>query len=328
MKPTFYEFFAGGGMAHAGLGPGWECLFANDFDAKKGASYATNWGGKHLKVGDVALLTTEVLPGRADLVWASSPCQDFSHAGARAGLKGERSGTFWPFWSLMKALRAEGRAPRTIVLENVYGAITSHEGKDFVAICSALAGEGYRMGAMLIDAMHFVPQSRPRLFVVATEESIEPRADIVGIGPDPVWHPQALISGYGKLPRSVRDSWVWWRLPAPPLRNTSFADLVDDQPEGVRWHSTAETQKLLDMMNEVNLAKVAAAKKTGRRMVGGVYRRTRPDGNGGKVQRAEVRFDNIAGCLRTPTGGSSSAVHHVGRWRQGPLAPAVAARGG
>ena len=40
-------------------------------------------------------------------------------------------------------------------------------------------------------------------------------------------------------------------------------------------------------------------------MVGGVYKRTRYDENGVKVQRAEVRFDDVAGCLRTPAGGSS-----------------------
>jgi DNA (cytosine-5)-methyltransferase 1 len=58
-------------------------------------------------------------------------------------------------------------------------------------------------------------------------------------------------------------------------------------------------------MNPVNLAKVDEAKRAGCRMVGGVYRRTRVDPVGKKVQRAEVRFDDVAGCLRTPLGGSS-----------------------
>ena len=59
------------------------------------------------------------------------------------------------------------------------------------------------------------------------------------------------------------------------------------------------------MMSDLNRSKVEAAKKSGKRMVGGVYRRTRHDALGRKVQRAEVRFDDIAGCLRTPAGGSS-----------------------
>ncbi|MGO9210316.1 MAG: DNA cytosine methyltransferase [Terriglobales bacterium] len=120
---SYYEFFAGGGMARAGLGQEWTCLFANDIDAKKGASYATNWGGEHFKIGDVSALTTADLPGRAALAWASFPCQDLSLAGNGAGLKGERSGTSWPFWRLVEKLGSEGRPPSLVVLENVCGAL-------------------------------------------------------------------------------------------------------------------------------------------------------------------------------------------------------------
>ncbi len=45
---TFYEFFAGSGMVRAGLGDSWKCLFANDFDPKKTASYQRNWGGEEI----------------------------------------------------------------------------------------------------------------------------------------------------------------------------------------------------------------------------------------------------------------------------------------
>jgi DNA (cytosine-5)-methyltransferase 1 len=58
-------------------------------------------------------------------------------------------------------------------------------------------------------------------------------------------------------------------------------------------------------MSPINRKKVELAKKMGVRMVGGVYKRTRRDQNGKRAQRAEVRFDDIAGCLRTPVGGSS-----------------------
>ena len=84
-----------------------------------------------------------------------------------------------------------------------------------------------------------------------------------------------------------------------------FADLIEAAPASVAWHSEAETQKLLSMMSTVNLAKVQHATRTGRKMVGTIYKRTRFDAVGEKVQRAEVRFDDIAGCLRTPGGGSS-----------------------
>lgn len=154
--PSFYEFFCGGGMARAGLGHGWKCLFANDNDGKKCASYIANWGAEHLTGKDVAELTTRDLPGQADLAWASFPCQDLSLAGAYAGLRGRRSGTFWPFWRLMRALADEGRPPQVIVLENVCGALTSHEGRDFAAIGDALVDGGYRFSPLVMDELRFV----------------------------------------------------------------------------------------------------------------------------------------------------------------------------
>src|SRR6185437_3067160 len=165
---TFYEFFAGGGMARLGLGPKWNCLFANDIDPKKAASYRANFSNApELKVADVSTLIPHDLPGCPDLVWASFPCQDLSLAGAGAGLSGERSGAFWPFWKLIVQIANGGRKPTIIALENVCGTLTSHGGRDFASIADAIAGAGYRFGAMILDAADFVPQSRQRLFIVA-----------------------------------------------------------------------------------------------------------------------------------------------------------------
>jgi DNA (cytosine-5)-methyltransferase 1 len=303
--PSFYEFFAGGGMARAGLGKAWDCLFANDIDEKKGASYAANWGDERLKIKDVGKLMTTEVPGRADLAWASFPCQDLSLAGDYVGLKGERSGTFWLFWSLVQGLAKEKRSPSIVVLENVCGALTSHEGKDFAAIGAALADGGYRFGALVMDAARFVPQSRPRLFIVAVREDRTVPAVLTRDQPGPLWHPANLIEAYENFPRRLISAWMWWNLPAPPVRKKKFADIVEDEPEGVDWHTAAETKRLLAMMSPINRKKVEQAKRMGTRMVGGVYKRTRVDQEGNRAQRAEIRFDDIAGCLRTPVGGSS-----------------------
>lgn len=303
---SFYEFFAGGGMARAGLGARWECLFANDFDSKKGSCYSANWGGDHLHVGDVAAVPVDKLPGRADLAWASFPCQDLSLAGNGAGLKGERSGTFWAFWSLMKDLAQQDRSPRLVVLENVCGALTSHEGKDFAAIGTALAAADYRFGAVVINASAFLPQSRPRLFIIGVRKDVPLPDGLLAEAPEAAWHSSALVEAYKKLSKRAQSAWIWWSLPVPSPRTTVFADLVEDEPQGVTWHTPAETKKLLTMMSSVNLDKVKAAKKAGRLVVGTIYKRTRADGpNGEKVQRAEIRIDDMAGCLRTPSGGSS-----------------------
>lgn len=287
-------------MVHAGLGLDWECLFANDFSEKKAESYALNWGSDHLHVGDVALLNSAQLPNHADLAWASFPCQDLSLAGNGAGLDGARSGTFWAFMRLINVLNTEGRKPKIIALENVYGAITSHDGKDFEAMIQIVAALGYRLGAMVIDAIHFVPQSRPRLFIVAVDAKFAIPDSAVDENPNPAWHPAAIIRAYNQLPTELKSLWIWWNPPMPKANQNTLDDIIEGDPQGVEWNSQDETERLMNMMSPVNRRKILQAQKSGRLKVGALYRRTR---NG--EQRAEVRFDGVSGCLRTPGGGSS-----------------------
>ncbi|MEQ5810008.1 DNA cytosine methyltransferase [Alteromonas sp. NFXS44] len=302
---TFYEFFSGGGMARAGLGENWECLFANDFSQKKVDTYIANWGDKDIVCDDVSNITTHQLEGQADLAWASFPCQDLSLAGSGAGLSGERSGTFWGFWKLITSLRRENRAPKVVILENVCGALTSHEGKDFAAICSALNEAEYNFGAIIIDAINFLPQSRPRLFIIATDTSVDLDKSILSESFDPVWHSKSIVSAFNKLPIEQKPKWKWWNLPHPQERRLSFADIIEKDPKSVKWHSEEETQKIMGMMSDLHIKKVRSAQASGDLKVGSIYKRTRPDGHGGRIQRAEIRFDDVAGCLRTPSGGSS-----------------------
>jgi DNA (cytosine-5)-methyltransferase 1 len=300
LAKVFYEFFAGGGMARAGLGKGWSCSFANDVCEKKAAIYRANWGDEHLTVADIYSLSSTDLPGHADLAWASFPCQDLSLAGNYKGLAGERSAAFWGFWGLIEKLSRENRKPRVIALENVIGMLTSRNGRDFRAIATALASEGYVFGAMVIDGALFVPQSRPRLFIVAIDATLAEKNSVVGDSPDPLWHNDSVVRAYKSLPENVQRDWRWFRVPPPAARETNLVDVLEDPPIGVAWHSTQETQRLLAMMDDNNRGKVVAAQRKRRLTVGSLYKRTR---NG--IQRAEVRFDGLAGCLRTPGGGSS-----------------------
>ena len=312
--PSFYEFFAGGGMARTGLGSDWTCLFANDNDPKKVATYKRNWGDKEISDKDVGLVSTSDIPGTADLAWGSFPCQDLSLAGMGAGLKGSRSGTFWSFWRLMKALNVEGRPPSMVVLENVCGALTSHDGNDFKSLCEALRTEGYRYGALVIDAALFLPHSRPRLFLVGVRDDVQIDDALIANAPEAPFHTAALRTAYSSLPRVVREAWAWWRLPVPQRRRQRFADVVEDAPSDILWHTPQETERLLSLMSPVNLEKMEKAKRMNRLMVGSLYKRTRPDETGVRAQRAEVRFDDIAGCLRTPNGGSSRQTIVVVNW--------------
>ena len=327
--PGFYEFFCGGGMARAGLGSGWHCLFANDLDPRKASVYEQNWGQSDFLLGDVACVEADQLPGTADLAWASSPCQDVSLAGLGAGLSGVRSGAFWPFWDLMQRLRASDRHPRLIVLENVVGLLTAHGGHDFAAVVQAFSTGGYRLGAFVLDAKDFLPQSRPRLFVVGVRDDQPIPARLTTPAPVSSWHPVALVRTVAALAPSIDGRWLWWNLPEPAPRRTSLADLVETPPRGVVWHSEAETLRLLDQMNPLHRARVESAVKIGKRIVGAIYKRTRLDEAGVKRQRPEVRFDGLAGCLRTPAGGSSRQTLLIvedGAIRSRLLSPREAAR--
>jgi DNA (cytosine-5)-methyltransferase 1 len=299
----FYEFFCGGGMARAGLEPEWRCLFANDFDRRKGVAYAANWGAEALSVADVASIEAADLPGEADLAWASFPCQDLSLAGAGAGLDGRRSGAFWGFCAAIGALKTDGRPPKLVALENVAGLLTSRGGVDFTAVCVALARLGYRFGALTIDAAHFLPQSRPRVFFVGVRTGLAIPARLRCVGP-PVRHAStALCRAAAALPPELAADWLWWRLPEPAAPNLRLADCLEDPP--ARWHAPDETATVIAALSPASRRDVALARASGERRIGALFRRTRPDGRGGVRVQAEARFDGLAGCLRTPGGGSS-----------------------
>jgi len=308
--PSYLEFFAGGGMVRAGLGGRWKCLFANDFDRLKVQVYADNWGGREILEDDIHKVRVENLPRRADLAWASFPCQDLSAAGNGLGIgqasggNRTRSGTFWAFTNLMKGLKLDGRLPRIVVLENVVGLLTINGGEEFKAVIAALERLGMRAGAVVLDARHFLPQSRPRVFIVAVSKTAKVSDDLLRAKPHPTWHPDPLINAVEKLSPQCREQWLWFNLGAAPELKKTLSQIVSDRPRGVDWHTPAETKRLIGMMSETHRRKLSEAKKTGKRMVGTLSLRMRPL-NGKTVQRTEICFRGLAGCLRTPKGGGS-----------------------
>ncbi len=315
-------------MARLGLGSGWDCSFANEWSEKKAASYRSFFGGSELRVCDVAKLTAGDLPGAPTLIWASFPCQDLSLAGSGAGLEGKRSGTFRPFWELVHSTIDSGRVPKLIVLENVVGTLTSHAGRDFSFILRALAESGYKTGALVLDAVHFLPHSRPRLFVVASHASLTLPSRLRLDEPSAKWHPRSLNTAYENLPEQLQRSWVWWNLPEPTEPVAKLAALIEDAPSCVKWHTKEQTEALISLMSPLHLEKLAKAKSLDKRIIGTVYKRTRPNENG-RSQRAEIRFDQVSGCLRTPVGGSSRQLIVVvdgSRVRSRLLSPREAAR--
>src|SRR3954469_23661368 len=167
---TFAEFFAGIGLMRIGLErAGWRIAFANDIDRDKWRMYREHFGDTgEFVVGDIHKLDSAKVPS-VGLATASFPCNDLSLAGARLGLAGEQSSAFWGFIDILKAMRRERRLPALVLLENVSGFLTSHDGRDFEDALLALNDLGYATDAFIIDAGRFVPQSRQRLFVVGVK---------------------------------------------------------------------------------------------------------------------------------------------------------------
>lgn len=318
---TYLEFFAGGGMARLGLGPRWRCLVANDFDAGKRAAYGANFGfGDHI-AGDVHALRLEDLPRESvDLAWASSPCQDLSLAGVRGGLAASRSGAFFGFWRLIEALHDARRAPRMVVIENVTGLLTSHGGADFAAVAERLAARGYFVSGLILNASDFVPQSRPRLFIIGSQ------SDEIGAGGKTRREvPAALAGAVERLSPAAARHWRWIDARPRLARNTALADILDhDTP----FDAPAKTRARLAAMAPHQRATLGALIASGERHVGAGYKRVRVE-NGKKHVRFEARFDGLSGCIRTPAGGSSRQVIVVvdkGRLQSRLMTPREAAR--
>ena len=301
---TVAEFFAGIGLMRMGLEQaGWRTIWANDIDPDKEAMYQRHFGDadKHFVLGDVHLIESRSIPA-VTLATASFPCTDLSLAGGRRGLAGTGSGAFWGF---IDAIRGMGRRkPPLVLLENVTGFLTSHNGNDFRDACVALNELGYAVDAFIIDAVHFVPQSRQRLFVIGSKRRSSPR----------IQEPRSFFEGPGRPP-ALAD-FIFWRpeiqwairpLPPLPARKVNLADIIEAlSPESKYWWDAERAEYLLNQMSARHRAKADAMISGQAPSYGTVFRRVR---HGRSM--AELRTDGVAGCLRTPRGGSGRQILFV-----------------
>lgn len=273
------EFFAGSGLVAYGMKGMFSPVWSNDINERKAAVYKANFESGHFILDDIRNIRGSDLPC-AHLSWASFPCQDLSLAGNMKGIYAERSGLVWEWLRVMDEM---GRMPGILALENVTGLLSANKGANYISLHKALSERGYCCGAVALNSDLFVPQSRPRVFVIAVRKDIRIPDSLVDEGPN--WlHNKAARDVGAKL-----GDWIWWKTEKPEKRKRELADLLDrsapfDKDEVLRLVPAR-------MMETLNAKDDAIA--TG-------YRRTR---NGS--QQLELRFDGIAGCLRTPAGGSS-----------------------
>jgi DNA (cytosine-5)-methyltransferase 1 len=281
---------------------GFHIAWSNDIEPAKREMYRSHFQDPEdthtFALGDVTDVTGEHMPEGISLAWASSPCVDVSLAGARAGMQGKRSATFYQFTRVLEELPEDAR-PEVVTLENVVGLATSHSGMDLTAAIEKLNSLGYSVDVLTLDARWFVPQSRPRLFVVGARHA-------------PVDHPDANPS--------LRPAWLSAPFANKRLRthrallpdiieppNNTLTSIIETMPQDdARWWdakrtaafeaslSEVQTKRLVDLIQETK-------KRNSRKVVHKTaYRRTRKG-----VPMWEIRTDEIAGCLRTARGGSS-----------------------
>lgn len=295
---TALDFFAGSGLVGLGLESRFTTLWANDICERKAAVYGANRDAATLHVRLIEDIRGQDVPA-ADLAWASFPCQDLSLAGNLTGIKsGTRSGLFWEWLRVLDEMEAAGKRVPVLLAENVVGFLIAGDGAHFRRAYRALRERGYRAGALVVDAALFVPQSRPRAFLLAVSEETPVGGLVQPTGSEP-FHTRAVVTAAN----AVRDAeWAWWRLPIPTAPVPPFSDLCE---RNAPYDSPAKTRRLRSLLSKVNGAKIRRALAGGEFLAGTGYRRTRPDEAGVKQQRLEVRFDGVAGCLRTPRGGSS-----------------------
>jgi DNA (cytosine-5)-methyltransferase 1 len=299
---TVAEFFAGIGLMRIGLeNAGWRIAFANDIDHDKWQMYKDHFGetGEFI-VEDIHKLQSSQVP-TVSLATASFPCNDLSLAGARHGLAGAQSSAFWGFINMLRSMKRERRLPPLVLLENVTGFLTSHDGRDFEDALLALNDLGYAVDAFIIDAARFVPQSRQRLFVIGikTRGSYELN-ETPGFYESEI-RPRALASFILLHPD------IGWRIrQLPPLPKCSkcLADILEDLALNHQmWWSRQRCDYMLNQMSPKHSAQADAMIRGDAMRYGTVFRRIR---NGKSM--AELRTDGIAGCLRTPRGGSGRQI--------------------
>ncbi|KLU57921.1 cytosine methyltransferase [Paenibacillus sp. VT-400] len=280
---TFLEFFAGSGLVTYALKNFFKAVWANDIDKKKSIVYKENNGSRNFNLDDVKNINGGNLP-RVELSWASFPCQDLSLAGLSAGINGKRSGVVWEWLRVLDEMQ---HLPPILVAENVEGLMSSGGGNHYRVLHEALRSRGYKVGAIMLDAALWIPQSRPRIFVIAIKKGINIPSKL--ISESPTWlHTKSII----KVGNDLHD-WIWWNMPVPPTRKKDLADIIE-------WDAPCDPEdtinKTISLINPRHFDKFISENI----LVAPGYKRTR---NGKQV--LELRFDGIAGCLRTPEGGSS-----------------------
>ncbi|MCD9530675.1 DNA cytosine methyltransferase [Photobacterium carnosum] len=334
---TYLEFFAGVGLVREGMSrDNWNCLWANDYSKDKQDTYIQNYGNEHFVLADIwdVAKDSDNLP-EAFMYTASFPCTDLSVAGNRAGLAGAESGTINAIFDILDKKEKEKNKPKIVMLENVKGFLTSNNGGDCLNTVNLFTQLGYFVDILEIDAAYFTPQSRQRVFMIAVDESIADKVMSIRDNEKTqnLWFDILNSNTVIRSPKvtniikkSPELNWGLFNIEFNREFNTNLNEIIDlsVEDESSLWWSNKRKEHLFNQMNQKHKNILNEMVKHEYLSYGTVFRRMRKG-----VSTAEMRTDGIAGCLRTPKGGSSKQIliqAGFGEWKVRLLNPREYAR--
>lgn len=231
---------------------------------------------------------------RVDVLTGGFPCQDYSVAGAGAGLAGDRGALWWEYHRLIAALR-----PTWVVAENVPGLLSSRDGADFETIIGSLTERGYGVVWAVLDAQYNgVAQRRRRVFIVGHSGGV-PRPEILALAEGLYGHPEPRREkregSAGATPIGVGgDSEVAYSVTTPSgglsAKQNQFTFVI--QPDDKPGAEGAVIAKEVEVASTLSATEGERSTDRGVRVVGFAQN-----------QRDEVReLDDVAGAIAAEAG--------------------------
>ncbi|WP_305879872.1 DNA (cytosine-5-)-methyltransferase [Thermosynechococcus sp. HN-54] len=174
-QPTFIGLFAGiGGMRLGFAQAGGQCIFCSEWNKFAQITYEANFG--EMPAGDITQISSEDIPDH-DILLAGFPCQPFSIAGvSKHNALGIHHGFQHPtqgnlFFEIARILK--DKRPKAFLLENVKNLQSHDRSRTFQTIQKTLNDLRYYIYYQVINAVHFVPQHRERIFIVGFRDPLE-----------------------------------------------------------------------------------------------------------------------------------------------------------
>lgn len=288
MRPLA-DFFCGAGLQREGL-DGWECVYANDNDPAKARMYQARFPDTQVHVCDV-MNTDEVvarIPRGVVLAAGGFPCTDLSAGGKKQGLDGPRSSAWYGWVAVLEALGA-GRPPLVLV-ENVCGLFTHHNGEGFREVALGLHRLGYRLACFVLHGSDFVPQSRTRIFFVGVADGIP--VPEIEVSRD--WERRVRPAKLALLMNDMDIPWLTVMPPPPLPRQDRLEDLVD--LDGGGWWEEGRVRRYVAKMT-------TTTRKRLYQLLDGDGLRVA--GMGWKSKGWGSKFNGLAPCFLTSRHGSS-----------------------